>query len=492
MQRRALMTGMLAASIARPALATDEPFDAQTVRRLARAMAAIPYAAPDARLPDPLGKLSYDDYRQIRFKPSEALWRGAGLPFEAQFFHRGSIFAERVEMFEVAEGRVQPIPYRADAFDFGPNPRPDGDIGWAGFRVHAPLNRPDYADEVAVFLGATYFRAVARGQGYGLSARTLGLKTADPGGEEFPSFRAFWLERPQPGTNSMVVTGLLDSPSASGAARFTIRPGETTVLDVELALYPRVEIAQAGIGGMASMFLFDATNRATADDYRRAVHDSNGLQMLTGRGEALWRPLANPRTLQVSSFLDTSPRGYGLMQRARDLRAFEDLEAHYEKRPSLWIEPIGDWGEGAVQLVEIPTKLEIHDNIVAHWRPKQPLQAKNEHSFTYRMHWGAAAPLRTDLLRFTQSRGGAGGPGARLFALDAAGDAPQPASPAPRAAVSADKGRVQNITVQPNGEGGWRLAFELLPEDARTVELRAQLLQGDAPASEVWVYRWTA
>ena len=493
MQRRALMTGLLAASLAHPSRAADEPFDTQTVRRLARALADAPYRTPDTRLPDPFGKLSYDDYRQIRFNPSQALWRGSGLPFEAQFFHRGSIFQERVDMHEVVDGRVQPLPYRAEAFDFGPNPRPEGDVGWAGFRIHAPLNRADYADEVAVFLGATYFRAVAKGQGYGLSARTLGIKTADPGGEEFPSFRAFWLERPQPGTNSMVVTGLLDSPSTSGAARFTIRPGETTVIDVELTLYPRAEITQAGIGGMASMFLFDPTNRTIADDYRRAVHDSNGLQMVTGRGEELWRALANPRTLQVSSFLDASPRGFGLMQRARSLSAFEDLEARYEKRPSLWIEPIGDWGEGAVQLVEIPTKLEIHDNIVAQWRPKQPLQAKGEHSFTYRMLWGDTAPVRSELARFSQSRVGAGGPGARLFVLDVAGERLRLAPDAkPRAVVSADRGRIQNITTQPHDGGGWRIAFELLPEDNKPSELRAQLLLGDAPLSETWLYRWTA
>ena len=246
---------------------------------------------------------------------------------------------------------------------------------------------------------------------------------------------------------------------------------------------------------MASMFFFDATNRSGADDYRRAVHDSNGLQMLTGRGEELWRPLANPRTLQISSFADTSPRGFGLMQRARELRAFEDLEARYERRPSLWIEPIGDWGEGVVQLVEIPTKAEIHDNIVAYWRPKQPLQAKGEHNFTYRMHWGAGSFVRSDLARFTESRSGAGRlPGMRLFVLDVAGERLLGLAPdaKPRVAASVDRGRIENAVVQPNPEGGWRIAFELLPEDNKSAELRVQLLLGDTPLSETWIYRWTA
>ena len=484
MHRRTFLAAA-AVTLARPTHAAEEPFDAQTVPRLARALSEAAYRKPDAPLPTPFNDLSYDAYRQIRFDPRQALWRGLGLSFEAQFFHRGSIFADRVDLWEVAGGRATAIPYDASAFGFGPTAPPTTDLGWAGFRLHTPLNRPDVMDEVAVFLGATYFRAVARGQGYGLSARAFGLNTADPGGEEFPAFRAFWLERPEPGATSITVTGLLDSPSVAGSARITVRPGDTTIMDVALTLYPRVDLPQAGLGGMASMFLFDSTNRASADDYRRAVHDSNGLQIHNGRGEQLWRALANPRTLQVSTFQDASPRGYGLLQRPRTLDAFEDLEARYEARPGLWVEPVGDWGEGAVQLVEIPTKQEIHDNIVAQWRPKQPLAAKEEHRFTCRLHWTAAAPGLPPLARWTRSRSGAA-PDGRLFVLDA-GPAPGPL----RALVTASAGKVANVTVQPASDGS-RLAFELLPGGAPTVELRAQLLAGDTPASEAWLYRWTA
>ena len=224
MQRRHLLTGAPLALLAGAARADDPAFDGQTVRRLARALAEADYKAPDTRVPGGLEKLSYDSYRQIRFDPAQSLWRNQGLPFEVQFFHRGSIFAQRVDIHEVVNGRAQALRYRPEQFTFGDNPRPDGDLGYAGFRVHAPLNRPDYADEVVVFLGASYFRAVAKSEGYGLSARALGIKTADPGGEEFPAFKAFWLERPQPGTNSLVVWALLDSPSAAAAARFTVRP----------------------------------------------------------------------------------------------------------------------------------------------------------------------------------------------------------------------------------------------------------------------------
>ena len=500
MQRRTLIVGSLAAALADRAASAAEPvetpFNATIVRDLARTRAANPFKPADTKLPEPFAKLGYDVYRTIRFDPAQALWHGAGLPFEAQFFHRGWLFPDRIDIYEVVDGVARPILYRPAMFTFGAGlAPPQGDLGFAGFRLHAPINRPDYFDEVCVFLGASYFRAVGKNEGYGLSSRGLSLRTGDPGGEEFPAFRTFWLERPQKGTNSIVVHALLDSPSCAGAFRFTIRPGEDTIMDMETALFPRVDLDQVGVGTGTSMFFFDASDRAGIDDYRRAVHDSDGLMMLTGRGEQLWRQLANPHKLQVSSFMDTSPRGFGLVQRKRELRQYEDLEAHYERRPSLWVEPIGDWGEGQVRLLEIPTKDEVNDNIVAFWRPKQLLRAKSEINYTCRLHWTDLPPIGSSLARFVATRAGAGPvAGSRLFVLDLAGEALKslPADAQPRLAVSADKGKIQNPVAHAAPEiGGWRIAFELRPEGADIVELRAQLLQGDTPLSETWLYRWT-
>ena len=501
MQRRRLIAGSIASVIAagavRAAPGDPAPFDADTVRKLARERAASPYRAPDAKLPEAFAKLGYDEYRQIRFDPAQSLWRGAGLLFEAQFFHRGWLYADRVDIYEVVDGMARPVPYRPEMFTFGPlGPPPPGDLGFAGFRLHAPINRPDYFDEICVFLGATYFRAVAKGQGYGMSSRGLSLKTGDPAGEEFPAFRAFWLERPKPGQTTIVVSALLDSPSCTASMRFSIRPGEATVFDVESTLFPRVDLSQAGIGTGTSMFYFDANDRVGIDDYRRAVHDSDGLMMLTGRGEELWRPLANPRKLQISSFVDSSPRGFGLTQRKRALADYMDLEARYERRPSLWVEPIGNWGDGVVQLLEIPTKDEVHDNIVAFWRPKEPLRAKSEVNYTYRLHWANLPPLAKDLARFHHTRCGEGtAPGARLFVLDVAGERLKALAPdtQPRLELSADKGRVRNAVVRPAPElGGWRLSFELATDRIDMAELRAQLFNGDTPLTEAWIYRWTA
>ena len=500
MRRRDLLmtSAMLASSVAigwaPPAEAADEPFDSMTVRRMAQDLASKPYKPQNARLPDILAHLTYDQYRMIRFDTGRSLWRGQNLPFEVQFLHRGFLYNDRVDLNEVVDGKTHPIVYSQDMFGFGPlAPPPMGDLGFAGFRIHAPINRADYFDEVCVFVGASYFRAVAKGQGYGLSARGLSIKTGDPGGEEFPSFRAFWLERPRPGVDVIVVNALLDSVSAAAAYRFTIRPGEETVFDVESVVYPRVDIDQIGLATMTSMFDFDTSDRAGVDDYRNAVHDSDGVQIANGRGDQVWRPLANPHDLQVSVFEDNHPRGFGLMQRARSLADYEDLEAHYEKRPSLWVEPIGDVGEGGVHLVEIPTKGEIHDNIVAFWRPKAKLAAKSENGFTYRLRW--CNDVANDLARISHTRAGAGSDTTRLFVLDIAGEKLKalPADAKPNIVVSADHGRVLNpTTLADPQQGGFRASFELSPDGAKTVELRAQLMNDTTPLSETWIYRWTA
>jgi glucans biosynthesis protein len=267
------------------------------------------------------------------------------------------------------------------------------------------------------------------------------------------------------------------------------------VFDVESAVFPRVDIAQIGLAPLTSMYYFGPSSRGGIDDYRPAVHDSDGLAMSTGWREQLWRPLTNPVELQISTFSDVNPRGFGLMQRRRDFPAYQDIEARYERRPSLWVETIGDAGEGAVHLIEIPTKSEIHDNIVAFWRPTQKLDGKGEYLFNYRLHWCADHPSGNDLAKVVETRSGAGSEEkTRLFAIDFAGAKLKAlaADAKPTAEVKSDKGKIANVVVEPNpASGGWRVAFELAPAGEATVEMHAQLLAGDAAVSERWIYRWT-
>jgi glucans biosynthesis protein len=476
--------------------AADTPFDASTVRTMARDLAQKSYQAPDSSLPDALKNVDYSTYQKLRFDKAKAIWRGDNLKFTVELFSRGYLFHDRVDLFEVSAGKARPIRYNPDMFDLAAlKSPPPPDIGFAGFRVHYPLNRPDYLDEVCAFLGASYFRALARGQGYGLSARGLSIRTADPRGEEFPVFKSFWLEKPPANADAMVINALLDSPSAAAAIRFTLRPGADTIMDTEMALYPRTDLDQAGLTPMTSMFFFDANNRSGYDDYRNAVHDSHGLSLLTSRGEWIWRALNNPKTLQVSALDDAGLRAFGLVQRERSFADYEDLEAVYEKRPTLWVEPIGDWGVGAVMLVEIPSDREVNDNIVAFWHPKNKLPAKSENILAYRLHWTWDADNDAQIAKVAATRCGLSFDHKRQQIVVDFNGGPlkgRAGNAAPALDVGSDKGKVSDATIQPiPGGDTWRLSFQLDPGSEKIIELHARLLDGDKPISETWAYRWT-
>jgi periplasmic glucans biosynthesis protein len=492
MTRRAMMAsaGVAAFWSGTRAIAAER-FEAGVVPALAQALAREAYRLPDETLPPFLAGLDYDGYRQIRFRQERALWRDELSPFQLQMFHRGNIFRAPVRLFEIRDGEARPIRYAPGLFRFegaADAPLPD-DLGFAGFKILSPLNKRSHFDEVASFLGSSYFRAVARGGVYGLSARGLALGSGDPG-EEFPAFRQFWIEHPRPGASNIVVHGLMDSPSVAGAYQFVIAPGEPTILEVTARLYPRVRLANAGVAPLTSMYLFGPEQPRRFDDIRGEVHDSDGLLVLNGRGERLWRPLANPRQVRQSAFLDQGPRGFGLIQRQRSLDVYRDFEARYDLRPSLWVEPLDGFGAGSVRLVELPALHEGEDNIVASWRPAQPLEPGREHLFRYRLHWGAAPAPVDDKLGVDSWRNGQGDLATRRrFVIDyRLGAGAQIAGV--EAEVTASAGIIHNLatTVSPLGDL-FRTAFELEPNGAEAIELRASLVRAKRVISEVWTYR---
>lgn len=486
---------------AEPRLARDGPFGPETVVALARALAQAPYAPPPATVPDSLAKLTYDQYRDIRFRPSETIWAHPAHGFHLQLLPPGYLFTSGVELALVKDGRAKHLAYRPDLFTAGklvPAPLPAEDVGFSGFRLLYPLNDRRHFDEVAVFQGASYFRSLGRDQEYGLSARGLAVKVGHPSGEEFPAFRAFWIEEPKPRSAAVTVHALLDSPSVAGAYRFEIHPGRDTAMLVQAVLFPRVELAELGLAPGTSMYMFSPSERGGVDDFRPQVHDSDGLLVVNGRGEHLWRPLANPTRLQISAFADQGPRGFGLLQRDRDPGHYQDLESRFERRPSLWVEPAGDWGEGEVVLTEIPSDAEIHDNIVAFWHPRRPIPAGGEFRFAYRLAWGDEPAGERDLLRVVSTALGRADvrtpTPVRRFVVDYAPER-EPCvgtGATPTAVVTASAGKVHDVVVSDNPlTRGYRVTFILDPEKAELSELRLELELEGSRCAEVWLYRWT-
>lgn len=475
-------------------LANGYDFSHQTVIDLAKNLAQSEMK-PVAKAPKALIDMDYSTYRQINFQQNQAVWGNTPTKFSVQLFAPGFLFKDLVSINVVENGKAFPLAMSPDSFST-PNDEINqliAQVGkYAGLRLHYPINRDDYNDEFIVFQGASYFRAVSKGQSYGLSARGLAVDVAQPKGEEFPMFTQFWIERPASSQDAIVVHALLDSKSVTGAYRFGIYPGKPTRVDVKATLFPRVNLKHVGIAPLTSMFMHNnSLDVADIADYRPAVHDSEGLQILTGQGEMLWRPLNNPQTLQVSAFSDQSPKGFGLIQRHRDFYDYQDLEARYESRPSAWIKPLNDWGEGHVELVEIPSDAESNDNIVAYWQPKDGFEKGQSYTYQYLMTWSNDTPVALHQPRVVRSA-----KGTKLFSqypevvidFNKLPDL-NPSDVVVDASIS--QGQIlEALVVKHPYNKGLRAYVTFDPKNTDVAELRVALKHNGQAIAPTWLYRW--
>ena len=508
-----LESGSAAAAGLKP-LGKPEPFDFAALKGKARALAAQAYKAPPDTLPPPIANLNWDQWQSIRFKEDHSLWHDQDLWFQARFFHLGFTIKTPVRMYEVVDGQAQELAYDSAMFDYGKSGVHPGslpkNLGFAGFRLNF---HTDWVRDVAAFQGASYFRAVGGDKQYGQSARGLAIDCGMPYPEEFPIFVAYWLERPAKDSSTVTVYGLLDSPSVSGAYRFLLTPGDRFVMDIDAALYPRKTIDRLGIAPLTSMYQFGENDHRMDNDWRPEIHDTDGLQMWSGGGEWIWRPLVNPPAVHVNSYFDNNPRGFGLMQRDRNFDHYQDDGVFYNKRPSVWVEPKPGangqgWGKGSVMLVEIPTSDETFDNIVAFWNPIDKPQPGQELLLGYKLFWGATAPVSSPLATVRATRTGLGGIVGQKrsyfswrFAVDFAGGdfalLGEHAKVEP--VIEASRGEVEITSARPlwqvNGDdiSGWRAMFDLKPTDdsVEPINIRMYLRCDGQPLTETWLYQWT-
>ncbi|WP_293776920.1 glucan biosynthesis protein [uncultured Oxalicibacterium sp.] len=485
-------------------LGKPEKFDYAWLKGQARHLASQPYQAPPDKVPSKVKQLDWDQYQSISYRNDHALWGDERLRFQLKFFHLGMYATQSVTIHEVHDGKARVIAYDPAMFNYGKSGLAGSDLpkdlGFAGFRINF---HTDLVRDIVAFLGASYFRAVGGDWQYGLSARGLAIDTGMPRPEEFPRFSAFWLERPARQSSTLAVYALLDSPSITGAYRFLITPGATTVMDVDVALYPRKPIERLGIAPLTSMFMTGENDKRISNDWRPEIHDSDGLSMLTGASEWIWRPLVNPAQLRFNAYADNSPRGFGLMQRDRNFDHYQDDGVFYERRPSLWVEPKGNWGKGSVQLVEIPTPDETFDNIVAFWNPETKPQPGEECLFSYRLHWGRKMPALPDLATVVATRTGIGGVIGKprsyfswRFAIDFAGGdlgllgKDTKVEPV----ISTTQGTIEIPSARPLHEiSGYRAIFDVRVADDHKgpVDLRLYLRADGQTLTETWLYQWT-
>ncbi|WP_437231151.1 glucan biosynthesis protein [Planctomicrobium sp. SH661] len=509
-----LLLGDRSAAAGLKPLGDPQPFSFDVLKAKARELAGKEYVAPPSTLPAPIAELDWDSWQSIRFKPEQSLWHGDDLSFEAKFFHLGFTIKTPVRMFEITDGKAQELAYDSDMFDYGKSGVHPGELptnlGFAGFRLNF---HPDMERDVAAFQGASYFRAVGGEKQYGQSARGLAINCGMPEPEEFPNFVAYYLERPAKESETVTVYGLLDSPSVAGAYRFLMTPGDTFVMDIDAALYPRKGVERLGIAPLTSMFQYGENDQRMDNDWRPEIHDTDGLQMWNGSGEWIWRPLVNPPGVRVNSYFDNNPKGFGLLQRDRDFDHYQDDGVFYERRPCVWVEPKPGpdgqgWGPGSVMLVEIPTPDETFDNIVAFWNPEQKLEPGKEASLGYKLYWGSKPPVSSPLATVRATRTGLGGIVGQprkyfswRFAVDFAGEIFSKLGENPKVepVIEASRGEVEITSARPlwqvNGEpvSGWRAMFDLKPTDDSTepINIRLYLRSGGQPLTETWMYQWT-
>ena len=489
-----------------PKLGPPRPFSFDLLKETVRGMAKEPYVGPARPAPKIIANIDYEAWGKIKFDMNQALYAGGPGRFPVSFFHLGMFFPKAVEMNVVEAGQAREIIYDPSIFEM-PEDSPARQLpkgaGFAGIRVQEARDAAlDWRrNDWVAFLGADYFRSIGELHQYGLSCRAVALDVAVAGkAEEFPDFVKFYIDESGP-KNGLTLYALLEGPSIVGACKYAMARGKGVVMDVEQMFCLRRDVTRFGIAPLTSMYWFSETLKPTAVDWRPEVHDSDGLAIWTGNGERLWRVLNNPPRIMASSFLDNNPRGFGLLQRDRDFDHYLD-GVFYERRPSLWVEPKGKWGKGSIQLVEIPTDDEIHDNIVAMWVADGPAAAGQEISAAYRLYWLADQPFPSPLAHVVATRLGNGGQpgkprpkGVRKFMVEFIGGSLDdlPYGVKPEAVLWASRGTFSYIyteAVPDDVPGHWRAQFDLTVIGVEPVEMRLFLRSGGKVLSETWMFQY--
>lgn len=479
------------------------PFSYDRLDAEARELALKPYEAPQIARPDILEAIDYDAYQKLNYRPELSLALDKEKKLPAQLFHLGRYFKEPVRIYLLEGNAAREVLYSPSLFEMPADHVAHGlpdNAGFAGYRIMSPSLKNDWL----AALGASYFRTSGPFDQYGLSARGLAIDTGLPTPEEFPRFSRYYLSLGEGG--ALVVHGLLESPSVAGAYKMVMvrstdqRGVHRIVSEIEARLYARKDVKRLGVSPFSSMFWYGKHSPVKGADWRPQIHDSDGLAILTGVGERIWRPLNNPTWVTTSTFSDRDIRGFGLLQRDRDFTHYLDDGVFYERRPSVWVEPLDAWGEGALHLLEIPTGDEIHDNIALYWNPAEPFKAGDRRVFRYRLTWLDDIAFPESLAQAMSTYRGLGGipgqprpKGVTKYVIDWHGPVFRglDRSSGVEALISASRGQIGNVECHPveTQPESWRTLFDLTVEGREPVDLRSCLRRNDTAISETWLFQ---
>jgi glucans biosynthesis protein len=461
---------------------TEAAVDWAQVVDLARERAAAPYQPAPVALPDWLLQLDYSAWQGIRFDPNAALWSGQNVPFSVRFHHLGSIYRQPIAVREIAAGKDRTLAFSPGQFFYGSGvdrQRLPADLGYAGFTIYGRVG--DRWRPVLEFLGGSFMRAGVPLVSGGVRARALAIDTGLPGGEEFPVFTDFWLVRPAADAHRLTLYALLESARVSGAYRINLSVDGEVVTRIDAKLFFRDGVGRLGLGPLSSMFWY-GENGPAVDDYRPEVHSSDGLAIVAG-GERLWRPLANLPRLAQQAVPVPPGSAYGLLQRDRDFEHYQDLETAFQAQPSVLLEPLKGFGAGRVELLELPVRDGLNQNVLAYFVPQGDVHRGDHRTISYRLRWGpepaATGEGRVLATRSTRDNG------VSTFEIDFA---PLSAgAPAPRPDIAVSGGKPGEATVRALGDG-WRLTLPVAHADDAQLTVRAALRGAGDARSETWLY----
>lgn len=474
----------------------------------------LPYAGTDRQLPESLQQLDYDGYRRIVYQRSEAIDLHCVPDTYLELFHRGYLFKDRVKVnLKFADEPVQRLLYDPKLFRFH-EPAPVGltdGLDFAGLRLIYPLHgqikpqKPEdqlaylqSLNEIVSFIGASYFRAVDKGGAYGSSARGLAVNTGFfDRAEEFPVFTQFWVIVPSPADrNPLTLWALMQSPCINGFYQFKILPdSNNTTVEVSARLFPHKPIEKLGIAPLTSMFLYgeSGANDDVHVNHRPEVHDADGLLVYSRTGEWLWHPLTNPQAHRVTRFSADEVQGYGLMQRDKNVKHYNDHETNQHLRPSIWVKPHNNanWGNGSIELLELASNGEGMDNIGAYWIPQQPVQPGEELAYHYALIFTHQQLFQHAPYQVSSTVSDIKPNGKMPFTVTFRPTALHKAdtSKTPQATITAEHGNIEHVMVdRDTRDGKVTVRFTVHPTDQAPVNIRGFLHQGMDAVSETWSY----